>query len=103
MRSRLVFLTLLLMPVVFVTPELGAQSEYGMLYAVESLGHADGTFSYRYLAYDHQTGRFSPAKPEELPQQARGPQTIHDRFQRLLVSPAGMVETPRLQAKRRAW
>ena len=85
MRSRLVVVTFLLIPLLFLAPELGAQSEQVMLYAVESLGHADGTFSYRYLAYDSQTGRFSPAAPDEVPSQARLPQTLNNRFQRLLV------------------
>lgn len=67
MRSLLSILTLSLIPLLFMAPELSAQPEPIMIYAVEALGHADGTFSSRRLVYDRQTGLFSPVAEHDAP------------------------------------
>ena len=80
MRSLFLVLTLSLIPLLFTVSDLGA-SEGDVVYAVESLGHADGTISYRHLVYDRQTDRFTAVAPEDI-------QTTHEtqaNFQRLLV------------------
>lgn len=90
MRSRLLIscisLICLLIPG-FSAPELEAQAqptELDQLYAVESRGHVDGSFSYQRLVYDRRTGQFLPEGPDVNGPDRTG-QTNHDRFQRLLV------------------
>ena len=90
MRSLLSLLTLLLIPlllIAFIAPELSAQSEQELIYAVESLSHTDGTFSYRRLIYDRQTGQFSPVEVHDASPVARQAEELPPNFmfQPLLV------------------
>lgn len=72
---------------VFVAPRLGAQQPAGteLVHAVEALGYADGSFSYRYLTYDPQTGQFAPAVSEDRPARASQMLPPNFRFQPALV------------------
>ena len=84
MRTLMSILTLSAIALLITASDLGANrqpSDLEMLYAVERFGHTDGTFSYRHLAYDNHTGRFSAVAP----QAERVPQINHLSFQRLLV------------------
>lgn len=87
MRSLVTIFSVLLVSLLSIAPRLGAQqpAQEELVRAVEALGYADGSVSYRYLTYDPIAGQFSESASEAMP--ARSSQMLppNFRFQPALV------------------